>query len=139
MAEQIGAHSERTMQTILDGIRGVLPVLVQAIFENRMAAEQGSVKLAFPGLWVTAEVGEWQEEEGNLLSFKSPIMGDFVTVGRKQSYAVCVKTCHLNEIRQKQQVALPSWSWGPCKGGLEGFLQTTATQKVRRPPVEDSP
>ena len=100
VTEQIGAHSERTMQTILDGLRGVLPVLVRANFENWMAAEHGSLKQAFPGLGVAAEVGEWQEEEGNLLFFKSPIMGDFVTVGRKRFYAVCVKTRHLNKLRQ---------------------------------------
>ena len=100
VAEQIGAHSERAMQTILDGIRGVLPVLVWANLENRKAAEQGSVKLAFPGLRVAAEVGEWQEEEGNLLSFKSPMMGDFVAVGRKPLYAICVKIRHLNELKQ---------------------------------------
>lgn len=54
-------------------------------------------------LQVTAEVGDWQEEEGQLLSFKSPEMGIFEYVGKKQLYAVCVKTRHRNELRQIKQ------------------------------------
>ena len=67
-------------------------IRVRANIENRMAAEKRSVKLAFP------------------------IMGGFVTVRKIQLYAVCVKTRHLYELRHVKKR-----SWGPCKGGLEGF------------------
>lgn len=106
VTEQIGFHSVRSVQKVLDGIKGALPAAVREQFENRSIAEEDPETLRFPGLRVTAAVGDWQEEEDSLLSFKTPKLAYFESVGKKQLYAVCVKISHLNEL---QNVKKSKW------------------------------
>ena len=37
---------------------------------------------------------EWQEDRNSILSFKTPELGDFIGVGKKDLYITCVKVLH---------------------------------------------
>ncbi|KAM3862182.1 RING finger protein 17-like [Diretmus argenteus] len=49
-------------------------------------------------LVVTPAVGEQQERPGLFLSFKTPELGEFESVGKKAAYCTCVKVSHLRSL-----------------------------------------
>lgn len=75
---------------------------------------------AFPELTFSADMGEWQETEGGLLSFRTPQLSLFSDMGKKALYVLCVKVAHfhmLENLRESKwhnvfgSVASPKGCW----------------------------
>ncbi len=110
------------------------------------------VKNVFPNISVDVNVGDWQEVDGRLLSFKTPELGLFGTISKKSLYLVCVKYLNLRALKD-----LPETKWtnfvelgtspkdvgdhcirnqlkkevGTCNGGFHiGFWQQTVIKFI---------
>ncbi len=73
LAMKIGIHSVRTVEKLLSEIQESFPVI---------PLQEEFVKNVFPNISVDVNVGDWQEVDGRLLSFKTPELGLFVTISK---------------------------------------------------------
>lgn len=85
------------MQKLLAEIQVSFPVLPLNI-ENS--------ENVFPKISVAVDVGEWQEFEGSLLSFRTPELGLFNSTSKKALYCVCVTYLNLRALKE-----LPETKW----------------------------
>ncbi len=97
LAMKIGIHSVRTVEKLLSEIQESFPVI---------PLQEEMVKNVFPNISVDVNVGDWQEVDGRLLSFKTPELGLFGTISKKSLYLVCVKYLNLRALKD-----LPETKW----------------------------
>ncbi len=81
LATRIAIHSVQTVRKLLVEIQDSFRILPQQVEMSESV---------FPRISVTVNVGDWQEFEGSLLSFKTPKLGSFNTISKKAFYCVCV-------------------------------------------------
>lgn len=89
LAKKLGMKSVRVAQSILNKILDALPLDFKRTLES--SDEDASL---FPELILLPEIGTWQENEGNLLTFKTPRLDLFSNAGKKAIYVLCVKVWH---------------------------------------------
>lgn len=83
----------------------------------------------FPPLTVYPAVGEWQEERGRFLSFTTPELGEFETVGKKAVYYTCVKVSHLRSL-----AGMEASRWTEFFG--PDFSPKGCWQSLYKPPID---
>lgn len=83
LAIKTGIRSVRTVQKLLAEIQVFFPVLPLKVEKSENV---------FPKISVAVDVGDWQEFDGSLLSFRTPELGLFnITSKKALLYCVCVK------------------------------------------------
>jgi len=97
LALKTGIHSVRILQKLLAEIQVSFPVLPLKVEESENV---------FPKVSVAVDVGEWQEFEGSLLSFRTPELGFFNSTSKKALYWACVKYLNLRALKE-----LPETKW----------------------------
>lgn len=96
LASKIGVHSVRVVEKLLAELQECFNVPVQAEM----------VETVFPSIRVGVNVGDWQEGDGRLLSFKIPEISRFDTISKKAFYLVCVKYLNLRALQD-----IPETKW----------------------------
>ena len=91
LSEQTGLKSHRFLQQLLREVVCALPGPLREALGREPDDGQNVRSLTFPALEVSAAVDEWEEEDGLLLSFKTPQLGDLQELTSKTLYAVSVK------------------------------------------------
>ncbi len=99
LALKLGIRSVQVVQRLLTEVQDRLP----QNYSVSLVEPGGEEVLSFPDLEVSAENGEWQEAEGNILSFTSLQSGLFSTVGKKQLYVMCVKALHCHTLESVKE------------------------------------
>ncbi|KAL6484037.1 hypothetical protein MHYP_G00089100 [Metynnis hypsauchen] len=89
-----GIVSVRLLQRIVGGVASSLPTFLKEALKHHSARDQET----FPSLPIAAEMGDHQEEEGALLSFRTPQLAGFAEVSKKALYSICVKVLHRNSL-----------------------------------------
>ncbi|KAL6464118.1 hypothetical protein MHYP_G00285090 [Metynnis hypsauchen] len=89
-----GIMSVRLLQRIVGGVASSLPTFLKKALQHHSAGDQET----FPSLPIAAEMGDHQEEEGALLSFRTPQLAGFAEVSKKALYSICVKVLHRNSL-----------------------------------------
>ncbi|KAL6484119.1 hypothetical protein MHYP_G00061640 [Metynnis hypsauchen] len=89
-----GIMSVRLLQRIVGGVASSLPTSLKEALQHHSAGDQET----FPSLPIAAEMGDHQEEEGALLSFRTPQLAGFAEVSKKALYSICVKVLHRNSL-----------------------------------------
>ncbi|KAL6469061.1 hypothetical protein MHYP_G00225850 [Metynnis hypsauchen] len=111
-----GIMSIRLLQRIIGGVISTLPTSLKEALQHHSGRDQET----FPSLPIAAEKGVYQEEEGALLSFRTPQLVGFTEVSKKALYNVCVKVLHrtsLDGLKESRWLGLlapgssPQGSW----------------------------
>ncbi|KAL6466211.1 hypothetical protein MHYP_G00263440 [Metynnis hypsauchen] len=89
-----GIMSVRLLQRIVGGVASSLPTFLKEALQHHSAGDQET----FPSLPIAVEMGDHQEEEGALLSFRTPQLAGFAEVSKKALYSICVKVLHRNSL-----------------------------------------
>lgn len=100
LASKIGLRSLRMSERLLNLIRVFLPQDYRRALETHSEEADTTV---FPELNISANIGEWQETEGNLLSFKTPELNLFSDAGKKALYILCVKMTYLQSLESEKE------------------------------------
>jgi len=98
LSERTGIKSARFFKQMTDEMLGELNH-DQILFVNNSnhVKEWMAVReYAFPSLKTAADVQGWQEEENLILSFKTPQLDTFESVGKKALYVICVKVTNIH-------------------------------------------
>lgn len=93
IAAHVGVHSVRQVEVVLARVRAAVTAF--AGDDSIIVTPPTTDVPGFPSIQVQAEVGEWQEEQGKLLTFGTPLLGDFKRINKRALYTVCVKVWHL--------------------------------------------
>ncbi|KAJ8362758.1 hypothetical protein SKAU_G00115890, partial [Synaphobranchus kaupii] len=107
VAETVKYRSVRVCQKILDELTTALPASAAAHmerYESRCPELGGG---PFPEVTVAAELGDWQEREELILSFRTPQMGVFSGIEKKALYIICVKVLNL---RALEDIRISKWT-----------------------------
>ncbi|KAL6468458.1 hypothetical protein MHYP_G00241350 [Metynnis hypsauchen] len=88
-----GIMSVRLLQRIVEGVASSLPTFLKEALQHHSAGDQET----FPSLPIAAEMGDHQEE-GALLSFRTPQLAGFAEVSKKALYSICMKVLHRNSL-----------------------------------------
>lgn len=102
LSDQTGIVSHRLLERFCGEVWGAIPITVRE-YLNRPREEEPP---AFPPLMVEAEKGDWQESERQLLTFRTPSLGDLRQVKGKALYEVVVK---VRNCRALQGVGVHQW------------------------------
>lgn len=103
LAQQLGMHSVRTLESLMSNVTDALPVSVREELDGLYTHPGQGGDQTFPELRVSASLGDWQEREGHLLSFTSPHMSSFEDASKKALYVTCIKVRHLQALREVKQ------------------------------------
>ncbi|KAL7881130.1 hypothetical protein SRHO_G00033840 [Serrasalmus rhombeus] len=118
--------SVRLLQRIIGGVISTLPTSLKEVLEHHSGGDQET----FPSLPIAAEIGDYQEEEeGALLSFRTPQLAEFGEVFKKELYNVCVKDLH----RTSLDVLKKSWWLGLL---VPGPPPQGSWRSLYKPPIE---
>ncbi|KAL7836203.1 hypothetical protein AOLI_G00274870 [Acnodon oligacanthus] len=88
--------------------------------EEALEHHSGGDQETFSSLPITTEIGDYQEEEGALLSFRTLQLAGFAEVSKKAPYNICVKVLHrtsLDGLKESRWLGLlapgssPQGSW----------------------------
>lgn len=92
--------SIRLIKKVVEEVCAALPQHLKETAEDRSLCDQWSeeCEYSFPSLLITPAVGEWQEGEGQLLSFETPHLDKFQAVGKKALYHISVKTLNVQSL-----------------------------------------
>uniref|UniRef100_A0A3P9LKP2 Reverse transcriptase domain-containing protein n=1 Tax=Oryzias latipes TaxID=8090 RepID=A0A3P9LKP2_ORYLA len=104
-----GIRSLRTLENFVKEICLSLPVSYQAYVMDPTASSQwvDGVDFIFPPLKVSPACEGWQEDGTKLLSWTTPQIGTFETIGKKSLYFLCVKVLNL---RSLMDVRVSRWA-----------------------------
>ena len=93
-------RSSRVLKRIVEEVLQSLSVPLRAFAENLTPADQwdDDCEYLFPSLIISPAADGWREESGLLLSFKTPVLGNFSSSGKKQLYVSCVKVLNLRSL-----------------------------------------
>ncbi|KAL6472453.1 hypothetical protein MHYP_G00186410 [Metynnis hypsauchen] len=89
-----GIMSVRLLQRIVGGVASSLPTFLKEALQHHSAGDQET----FPSLPIAVEMGDHQEEEGALLSFRTSQLAGSAEVSKKALYSICVKVLHRNSL-----------------------------------------
>ncbi|KAK2912658.1 hypothetical protein Q8A73_006771 [Channa argus] len=89
-----------SVDTLREAVEEVLAALPQSlgVFVEHSALPDrwnDDCKYSFPSLLIVPAVGEWQEGEVQLLSFKIPQLSTIQNAGKKVIYQICIKVLNL--------------------------------------------
>lgn len=104
LSQRSGVKSIRFIQKCITEISIGLRVDYRTFLENPAVLNQWTEghDYIFPSITVSAAVQGWEEDESCLLSFRTPVLENFETVGKKSLYLICVKVSNIqlmNEVR----------------------------------------
>lgn len=91
LSQETGCKSQRFLEKLLEEAMTSLPGRFREALEAEPAEDQSDLWPEFPSLSICAAVDEQEDENGALLSFRTPKLSDFATVSKKSMYAVAVK------------------------------------------------
>ena len=93
-------RSTRVLSRVVREVCGSLSEPLRAFAENCTNSDQwdDEYEYSFPSLTVIPAVGEWQENEDQLLSFNTTRLGEFKEMGKKAVYQTCVKVTHARSL-----------------------------------------
>ena len=122
LAEVTGIRSTRVLRSLVDEVWQALPQALKTFAQNKSQADQWTrtKEYGFPILKVSPAVGEWREENGRLLTLRTPALGTFNTCAGKKLYHSCVKVLNcrsLEGVRESRWTEVfgsdysPSGSW----------------------------
>ena len=100
LSELLNIRSRRLLLRLVEEVCASLPGALRAFCKDRAVLDQweDGVEYLFPSLTVSPAVDQWQDEEDILLSFRTPELGDFETLGKKAAYHLCVKVSNLRSL-----------------------------------------
>lgn len=100
LGEVTQIRSSRLLANMVKEVCASLPGHLRGIVEDRIMCEQwdDDYEYVFPSLNVVPAVGEWQDEEGSLLSLSNLELGEFEHIGNKDIYHTCIKVSHLRSL-----------------------------------------
>lgn len=100
LGRKAGVKSTRVLQKLVTEVIGELDFNYRSFLDNPAIIDEwrSGCKYCFPSLTVRAAVGDWQEQRKGLLSFRTPQMDGFESVGKKALYVTCVKVSNLQSL-----------------------------------------
>ncbi len=100
LASKLGMRSVRVMERLLSPLTEFLPPDYRLSLETYVWEVKTS---GFPELNFSADMRTWSEMDNGLLSFKTPQLGLFSNVGKKEMYVLCVKVSNLLQLQSVRE------------------------------------
>ncbi|KAK2883356.1 hypothetical protein Q8A73_022289 [Channa argus] len=100
LREATGIRSIRLLEQVMEEVLAALPKSLRVFVEQSALPDQWNddCEYSFPSLLILPAAGEWQEGEGQILSFKIPQLSTFQGAGKKVIYQICVKVLNLRSL-----------------------------------------
>ncbi|KAK2904012.1 hypothetical protein Q8A73_010669 [Channa argus] len=100
LREATGIRSIRLLGQVMEEVLAALPKSLRVFVEQSALPDQWNddCEYSFPSLLILPAAGEWQEGEGQILSFKIPQLSTFQGAGKKVIYQICVKVLNLRSL-----------------------------------------
>ncbi|KAK2897116.1 hypothetical protein Q8A73_013496 [Channa argus] len=122
LREATGIRSIRLLGQVMEEVLAALPKSLRVFVEQSALPDQWNddCEYSFPSLLILPAAGEWQEGEGQILSFKIPQLSTFQGAGKKVIYQICVKVlnlCSLTGVKESRWTGFlgqddsPKGSW----------------------------
>ncbi len=100
LAELLNIRSNRLLLRLVEEVCASLPAALRAFAEDRTLSDQwdDEYEYVFPSLAVSPAVGVWQDEDNTLRTFRTPVLGEFESLGKKAIYHASVKVLNLRSL-----------------------------------------